>query len=222
VTPAARRWATAAIGAAALAMVGPRLTAGREMSAGEPFVYTPPEGFVPANDKLTTTLLGEPASGEQIWIYPSVLDKMVPHVALTETKSRGGVDPLSLQQLANGMSELYARSGIAWITVRYEVKRRADGVKVGLIEGECTKAESRFRVVQIVFPDDHGTHIAIASYPLDEAAKWEGPVLGTIETARGVRRLPDPPPSWMFAAWGMVGALLGFLFASVAGRGRRA
>jgi hypothetical protein len=201
-------------------MVGPRLSAGREIPAGEPFVYTPPEGFVPANDKVTTTLLGEPASDNQkIWVYPSVMQKMVPRIALTDTTSRGGVDPMSLQQLAAGMAELYAKSGITWIPIRDEVKRRADGVKVGVIEGECTKPDSpRFRVVQLIFPDDKGTHIAIASYALEDAPKWEAPVLATIDTARGVRRLPDPPASWMFGAWAAAGALLGFVFATLQNR----
>jgi hypothetical protein len=221
VTPNARRFATAAIGAAALAMVGPRLSAGREVPAGEPFVYTPPEGFVPANEQVTTTLLGEPASGEKIWVYPGVLQKMVPRIALTDTQSRGGVDPMSLQQLAAGMTALYAKSGISWVPIRDEVKRRADGVKVGLIEGECTKADSpRFRVVQMIFPDDHGTHIAIASYSLEDAPKWEAPVLATIDSARGIRRLPDPPAPWMFGAWAAAGALLGFVLATL--RERRA
>jgi hypothetical protein len=202
-------------------MVGPRLTAGREVPAGAPFAYTPPEGFVPATEKLATTLLGEPASGEQIWIFPNALAPMVPRIAVTETKSRGGVDPASLGKLANGMPELYARSGIQWITVRHEVKTRGDGAKVGVIEGECTKAESpRFRVVQLVFPDDQGTHLAIASYALEDTARWEGPVMATIETARGVRRMPEPPPAWMFAAWAAAGAVLGLVATAIAGRRR--
>lgn len=220
-TPNARRVATAAVGAAALAMVGPRLTSARETRAGEPFAYIPPEGFVPATEKMATVLLGEPAANESIWVYPNALAKVIPRIALTATKSRGGVDDPSLQKLAEGMPALYGESGITWITVRHEVKRRADGAKVGLIEGECTKADSpRFRIVQLVFPDDQGTHIAIASYALEDVPKWEAPVLASIETARGVRHMASPPPTWMIAAWAAAGAALGFLLATITGRRR--
>ena len=119
-----------------------------------------------------------------------------------------------------------------WTHRRHETRTRSDGARVGLIEGDCSRSvdlgsfglpsqKVRSRKLQLIFPDDEGTSILTASYPVEEAARWEPLLEATIESTRGVAlRAPATAPV-TYAGWALAGAVLGWFGTAIAFGGRR-
>jgi hypothetical protein len=140
---------------------------------------------------------------------------------LKRTKGGGTVEPSDLAAIARGMPEVLAASGLTWTDVRHETRVRADGARVGLIEGVCVNANgAEYRRLFFVFPVDGGTVITTSLYGTGEAAKWQPVLEATIARAHGVARRMPPPPNWMVLAWGGAGLVLGWLVSSLALRKR--
>ena len=230
--PRRMRIAPVAVTALALAVVGPRLTAPTDREAGEPFAYEPPEGFVEAKDAAKGLL---EASGDRTWVHQTMAPQgFAPKISLTHVGSRSTVEEADLAKAVAGMPEAFEQGGVTWKHRRHEVRIRPDGARVGLIEGDCVKrleeevlpglpAEQHFRAVQLLFPDDRGTSVVKAYYGSAEATTWEPLVEATIGKARGVATRVPPPPPWLYGAWGLGGAVLGWLGASLLGaRARQA
>jgi len=97
---------------------------------------------------------------------------------------------------------------------------------VGLIEGDCDRdldlgalglpvQKFRTRKLQLMFPDDDGTSIVTASYPVDQATRWEPLFEATIGKARGVATRAPAPAPWTYAAWAAAGAILGWFGSAI-------
>ena len=200
------------------AVLGPKLTAPRDRAAGEPFAFEPPAGFVEAK--------GEAKQGDEDeeWFYPTTnVLAVTPRITLKRTRSGGTVEPADLAQIASGMPQVLEASGVTWTDVRHETRTRADGTRVGLIEGECVnKNNARYRRLFFVFPVDGGTVITTSLYGTGEVAKWQPALEGTIVKARGVALRVPPPPNWMYLAWGGAGLVIGWLVAALVLRKRDA
>lgn len=236
----ARFWPAIVVGVV-FALVGPRLTTSRSEPAGEPFAYTPPDGFVenvgqalgPVDMTGQGTKLTRPPEGEREWIAvapssgdradrpkPGELSLPMVRLTLAHSATMGTVEPVDLQRIAEGMPAMLAAEGVTWKLVRTETRERADGARVGLIEGECTKGAVAYRRLMLAFPDDTGLSVVVAVYGDDEAAQWQGPIEASIATARGVaKRRPSPPP-WMRAAWGAAGVAVGAIAVAFLRRSR--
>ena len=209
----------AALAGILAAGIGPRVFGPQDRAAGAPFVYTPPQGFAPATEDNTKAILGSIAGGQKVWIYPgNLLELYTPNITLTHTTKGGLVDGEEIAKLARGMPEVFAQSGITWREVRHETRLRPDGARVALLEGECVKGALHYRAVQMAFPDDTGTSIVTASFPVETAARWEPLVEATMITASGVAVRVSPPENWLYAAWGGAGAILAFLTAGLVRR----
>jgi hypothetical protein len=202
------------IGVAVFGAFGPRLTHPHDKRAGEPFSYQPPEGFT-----ATTASLEEKT--QQVWTHKaSGAAAFVARVSLVHSSSRGTVEESDLVPIVEGLPATAADEGITWTHRRHETRARVDGARVGVIEGDCVKkvegfaglvTETKFRRLQLAFPDDQGTSIVTAQFAEEEASRWEPAFEATIGAARGVAtRLPSPP-AWMFAAWGSAGFVLAWL-----------
>jgi hypothetical protein len=206
-----------------LAVVGPRLTSPGDRDAGAPFEYLPPEGFTEEPQE----------KGARAWTYLTMAPQsFVPKVSIAHVAARSTVEPPDLAKTAAGLPDVFADSGVTWTLRRKETRVRADGARVGLIEGDCVKslgqevlpgvpAEQHFRTMQLLFPDDQGTSVVKAYYGKAEASKWEAAFEATIESARGVATRHPPPPAWLALAWGVGGLVLGWLGASLAASRRK-
>lgn len=215
--------------AVAFGILGPRFTTPRDRAAGQPFAYEPPEGFT-----LDVETAGGPTDvngstetrerGERAWKYMRPAETIVvPRLHLSVSNKRGSVEPADLAKIAEGMPAMLAENGVTWTDVRHETRTRADGTRVGIIEGESTKkvteltvaganpATLRYRRLLFVFPTDEGAALTTAVYGKDEVAKWQPIFEATIEKAKGVALRVPSPPEWMYFAWGGAGLVLGWL-----------
>lgn len=230
--------------AVAFAAIGPRLVGHHDKAAGTPFVYQPPSGFAPKADGAASgtmepiDMTGKTApkpklvrpEGEREWTHPPATPtSFVPTVTLNHSATRGLVEDSDLAKIEAGFPEMFANEGITWKPIRRETRTRADGARVGLIEGDCTKTKAEivpgfagtlhYRRLIFVFPDDMGSSIVTALYGIDEVGKWQPAFESTIDEAHGVATRVPPPPGWMYAACGAAGLLLGWLvFSFVASR----
>jgi hypothetical protein len=213
----------ASLAAIVAAALGPRITGPHDRAAGAPFVYTPPEGFVPASEENTRAILGQIVGGQRAWVHPvSLLDLYTPNITLTHTNHGGLVADDEIAKLAGGMPDMFAQSGVTWKEVRHDARLRGDGTRVALILGDCTKGVLHYRSMQMAFPDDAGTSIVTASFPADAAARWEPLMEASMVTATGVALRVVPPENWMYVAWGLGGGILAFLAMGLTRRGPKA
>lgn len=212
-----RLWLPLVLGAFA-AFLGPKLTLPRDRPAGQPFVYEPPEGFIELKDPKAA----EKAARSWVLANPS-RRAFAPNVTTTHSTQRAPLEDRELKATVATMPATMAPE-IQWTHRRHETRVRPDGARVGLIEGDCVRqaqdgnSEQKFRMLQIVFPDDSGTTIATAQYAGEEATHWEPIFEATIARAKGVAvKVPDVP-GWIFAAWGGGGIVLGWLGAALLNR----
>lgn len=202
------------------AIVGPRLLSPQDRSAGRPFGYVPPDGFVARPSPEGSS------ADAKLWVFAaSEGASFVPRVVVTHSSLGGTVEGEDLGRLASGMPKVFSDSGISWALRRQETRTRADGARVGVLEGDCVRAlpvETRYRVLQLVFPDDQGSSIATASYPAEEANRWEPLFEASIARAEGVAVRVPPPPAWLYVASGVAGLVLGALTVALVARRRPA
>jgi hypothetical protein len=215
-------------------VAGPRVVGPRNHAAGTPFVFEPPEGFVAAKDtKVTETegvLAWVPEAAEKREFDGSISDRkaLSTRVVLTHSKKEMSVEEADLAKLVTEMPKAF-EGACTWSHRRHEMRTRADGARVGLIEGDCDRDVDlsafglpsqpvKMRKLQLMFPDDEGTSIVTTSYPTDQATRWEPVFEATISKARGVAtRVPAPAP-WAHAVWAMAGAVLGWLATAIVAR----
>ena len=202
---------------------GPRVTAPHDRPANAPFVYTPPPAFKPARDEVLSAALGTAPEGmHKVWIFAELGAKSTPNITLTLTDKTPRVEESDLRDLALGMPAVFKQGGSTWTEVRHETRARADGTRVGLIEGETVRGETRNRVIQLVFPEDLGTALVTASFPSEDAAKWTPQIDATIDTATGVSRRVPPPAPWQYVGWGAAGGVLAYLALALVSRRKKA
>ncbi len=208
------RRAVTVVSAVAFAVLGPRLTAPHDRLAGAPFVYEPPDGFTPVGEL--------DKDGEREWLHAVTPGHAMPaRVTVKRLRKGGNVEPVDLAKIAEGMPGVLASSGVTWKDVRQETRTRADGTRVGLIEGECTKKTEdvpvmgelvlTYRRLMLVFPTDDGTALMTALYGKDEIAVWQPVFEASIGKSQGVALRVPPPPGWMYFAWGAAGLVIGWL-----------
>src|SRR4051812_11621557 len=217
--------------AVAAAFLGPRFTVPHDRPAGEPFAYEAPEGFTAPVD-LTGASPPEKEGERELVHAVTPGHAMNARVTIKRLKKGGNVEPADLATIAEGMPAVLASSGVSWTTIRQETRTRADGARVGLIEGECTKKTDEmplvgdltltYRRLMLVFPTDEGTTLATALYGKDEVALWQPAFEATIGKARGVALRVPPPPGWMHFAWGGAGLVLAWLGMGLLGRNAKA
>jgi hypothetical protein len=197
------------------AYAGPAYTGLRDKPAGEPFAYAIPEGFesLPASG-------AKPGTDRNVWVHASLgHGGLLPNVSITHANDMGVFDDAKLVHIASGMPAYFEGSGVQWKEVRHAQMKRRDGTLVGLLEGENTLGEERFRSLQLSFPDDRGVSLVTANFPSFEAAHW-GPIFeATIETSRGVATRGVMTPLWVFLAWGGGGGLVAFGLLALLGGG---
>jgi hypothetical protein len=196
-----------------LGALGPRLTARRDIPAGRPFEYFPPDGFVRKDSS--------DGSAATVWLHAPGFTGYTPNVSLSHTSSTSAFDEADLAALVKGMPAVFHSSQITWVEIRHHARMRADGTRVGLIEGECTSKTLHYRSLQLAFPDDRGTSIVTAGYPTVEAAIWEPAFDATIDTATGVALRALPPPWWAYMAWSIGGGVGGLFVARLLARKQR-
>ncbi|MDB4944592.1 MAG: hypothetical protein JWP97_4126 [Labilithrix sp.] len=197
--------------ALAAAVLGPRVSAPHDRPAGTAFEYHVPEGFSPVSPA--------PADGSEEWSRPvSPGHPLAPRLTLKKLRKGGNVETSDLQVIAGGMPGVLQPSGVSWSTVRLETRQRADGTRVGLIEGDCSKTTDdvpaagtvtlSYRRLMLVFPTDEGTALVTALYGKDEIDRWQPVFEGSALDAKGVALRVPPPPGWMHAAWALAGLVL--------------
>lgn len=212
-------------------IVGPLLTSPRGKSAGTAFVYEPPEGFKHPTEKI------KGAEGAEVWVFeegvPSgpfqnpVRNPNPPTVVVTQTAKEMSVEERDLAKLVEDMASAF--EGCTWVHRRHELRTRADGARVGIIEGDCDKELDlsafglptktiKQRKLQMMFPNDDGTAIVTASYLSETASRWEPLFEATIGKAKGVATRTPPPPPWMYAAWGGAGLVIAWLATALAAK----
>ena len=214
------------------AIIGPRLVGPTNRSAGAPFVYEPPEGFVPAKDANVAD-----ADGAKVWVNEatekkrfdgSIADRkaLATRIILNHSNKEMSVEETDLAKLVSEMPKAF-EGACTWVHRRHELRVRADGARVGLIEGDCNREVDlssfglpaqpvKMRKLQLMFPDDGGTSIVTASYPTDQAAQWEPLLEASIGKASGVATRVPAPAVWTHAAWAGAGAVLGWLATAIA------
>ena len=198
------------------ALVGPRLIGPQSRSAGGPFAYEPPDGFVQTKD------FAAEQQGARVWTYEGQgTSRREVRVVLTHSGKEMSVEEADLARLAEEMPAAF--EGMCnWVQRRHEMRVRSDGARVGLIEGDCDRtvdlggfglgsAPVKGRKLQLMFPEDHGTWIATASYPTEDAARWEPLFEATIGKAHGVAVRVPAPPIWMPLVCAAAGAVLAWL-----------
>lgn len=212
-------------------VIGPLVTSPRGKSAGTSFVYEPPEGFKHPTTKIKN------AENAEVWVFeegaPSgpfmnpVKNPNPPSAVVTQTAKEMSVEERDLARLVDDMPSAF--EGCTWIHRRHELRTRADGARVGMIEGDCDKEMDltafglppktvKQRKLQLMFPNDDGTAIVTISYPTEQAARWEPLFEATIGKAKGVAtRTPSPPP-WTYAAWGGAGLIIAWLATALGAR----
>lgn len=205
---------------------GPLLSSPRGKSAGTAFVYEPPEGFKRPTEKVKN------AEGAEVWVFEEMAMSPVrnpnpPTAVLTHTAKEMSVEERDLAKLVEDMPSAF--EGCTWVHRRHELRTRADGARVGMIEGDCDKEVDlsafglpsksiKQRKLQLMFPDDEGTSIVTASYLAEQASRWEPLFEATIGKAKGVATRTPPPPQWMYGAWGIAGIVIGWLATALAFR----
>lgn len=217
------------------AILGPRVVGPRSHAANAAFVYEPPQGFVPVKDAN----VGE-AEDARVWIHEaadkrnfdgSLADRkaLSTRIILNHSTKEMSVEARDLAKLVEEMPKAF--EGLcSWRHRRHELRVRADGARVGVIEGDCDHAVDlgaiglpaqpvKTRKLQLMFPDDQGTSIVTASYPTDQAARWEPVIEATVSTARGAATRAPAPAPWVHGAWAAAGAVLGWLGTAILGRG---
>ncbi len=225
-----RRWILVVVVSLVAAAVGPRVVGARGRAGGEPFTYEPPEGFVAGRDPKAEQ------EGARVWVYADKTEgtpfaerkASVTRIVLTHSSKEMSVEEVELAKLAEEMPKAF--EGLCtWKYRRHEMRVRADGARVGLVEGDCERdvdlralglpaTALASRKLQLMFPDDTGTSIVTASYPTDEATRWVPLFEATIARARGVALRVPPPPPWQHFAWGAAGALLAWLGTALVSR----
>jgi hypothetical protein len=228
-----RRLIACAVLAAASALIGPRIVGLQSRSADAPFAYEPPEGFVPFKESA-----GE-LQGAKAWVFDDGSGAVRPRaseeagaaavrVVAHHSSREMSVEEVDLAKLANEMGKAFEDT-CTWTHRRHELRTRPDGGRVGLIEGDCNreielgqlglpKQRIRSRKLQLMFPDDTGTSIVTASYPTDQAARWEPLFEATIAKSRGVSVRVPAPSGVVIAGWAAAGAVLGWLATAIAFR----
>lgn len=199
----------------AIAVAGPSITHPRERAANAPFVYTPPEGFVPS-DAPSPTPAG---SAGKMWVRPRVLG-FAPRLTLTHTEKRGPIDDAQLREVARGMPAVYRDSQVTWNEVRHEVHVRSDKTLVGVVwgEGKRDTDNTSLRTAQMLFPDDTGTSLLTVSYGADDGTHLEQSLIASADLATGVALRGPGPPSWLYGAWGAGGLVFAILLSSIMAR----
>jgi hypothetical protein len=223
------------------AIVAPRLLGPRSRPADAPFVYTPPDGFVEKKaSSFSRRGARDPApattDGMKVWVFEedaeNALNGNDVRAILHHSSKEMSVEEADLATLALEMPKAFEDS-CSWVHRRHELRTLASGARVGLIEGDCTRdvelgslglppQKVRARKLQLMFPDDSGTSIVTASYPIDHAARWEPLFEATIGKARGVATRVPAPPFFVQVAWGFAGAVLGWFALALVGRRRAA
>lgn len=220
--------------AAASAVFGPWLTQPRSTPAGAPFAYEPPPGFIPASGAAVTE--AAEAEGASVFVLEaaskrnfdgSPVDRMAALVraVVHHSSKEMSVEEPDLAKLAADMPRVFEGT-CAWTHRRHELRTRSDGARVGLIEGDCERTidlellgapahEVRARKLQLIFPDDTGTSIVTASYPTEQAARFEPLFEATIATARGVAVQAPAPKLSTRVAWAGAGGVLAWLAAAL-------
>ncbi len=219
-----RAWPIPVVVAVTAGLVGPRLVAAPSRPSSEPFAYVPPDGFV----ERAATSSKVDATGAKAWEPgPAIAGedaKTRPVVVVHHSKVAMQVDEPSLGKMVAEMPQAF--DDCTWVHRRHETRVRADGARVGLIEGDCERevdlgavgmpsAKAKVRKLQLVFPENEGTAIATISYPVDQAPRWEPLFEATIDRSKGVATRVPPPPSWQHVAWGLGGLVLGGLAAAL-------
>lgn len=217
-----RRIIACALLAVLAAVLGPRVVAPQSHAAGAPFAYEPPGGFV----KDTKT----EQEGAQVWVHETAdttggpfADRRSMHtrIVVNHSSKEMSVEEADLAKLVVEMPKAF-EGQCTWVHRRHEMRVRADGARVGLIDGDCDRpidlgalglpsAPRKTRKRQLMFPDDSGTSIVTTSYPSDEAMRWEPLLDATIAKAKGVAVRAAAPPAWMYPVWAAAGAVLGWL-----------
>lgn len=216
------------------AALGPRVFGPQNKSAGSAFGYEPPERFALVKEPSVTD------QGAQAWAYqgseadaapvfptgrPAVDKHTRVTVVLHHSAKEISVDEGDLAKLATEMAKAF-EDVCSWSHRRHELRVRSDGARVGLIDGDCNRtidlrgvglpeAVIKLRKLQLIFPDDTGTSIVTASYPSDQAARWEPVFEATINKAKGVATRVPPPPPWHYGAFGGAGLVMGWLLAAL-------
>lgn len=233
-----RRLVVCIVFAVVVAFLGPRLTGPRSRTAGTPFVYEPPQGFVEAQSPVGA----EVGEGVKIWTFGDVgktnfdgspVDGTagLTRIVLHHSDKEMSVEEADLAKLAEEMPKAFEQS-CDWVHRRHELRTRSDGARVGMIEGDCDHdidlrtlgmpaQKIRSRKLQLMFPDDHGTSIVTASYPTEQASRWEPLFEATIGKARGVATRAPAPAGLSYLAWAFAGAVLGSLASALVERTRR-
>jgi len=212
--------ATVAVPVAVLAAFsGPAYTGLRDRPAGEPFGYAMPEGFHPVK------VAGDsPGFEHNVWAHASLGNGgIVPNVSISHVNDVDAFDDPKLAHIAAGMPAYFEGTKVQWREVRHAQLQRRDGALVGLLEGENTLGDERFRSLQLSFPDDRGASLVTATFPSVEATHWEPIFEAPIEATRGVATRGTKKPLWVFFAWGGGAGLTSFaLLALLGSRERRA
>jgi hypothetical protein len=215
-----RAWVIAIVIAVTFALAGPRMVGEQNRPSEEPFAYVPPEGFkeLPATSKRVD------ASGAKAWEVPEEPATIRPSVVVHHSAVNMQVDEPNLAKMVADMPNAFEEC--TWVHRRHETRTRPDGSRVGLIEGECNREidmsaaglgnlKASSRKMQLVFPENEGSSIATISYPTEKAARWEPAFEETILKSKGVATRVPPPGTWVVVGWGVVGLLLGWLFAKM-------
>jgi hypothetical protein len=219
------------VGGALAAAFGPRFTQATSRSAGEPFSYTPPPEFNPADPEQLAAIQASAPQIRGAWVVASSAPGLAkPSVSLLHAPRMEGVEMSELDAIADGMPALLAASGATWRTERISRESRGDGTSVGWIEGACSKGELGYHSLELVFPDDDGTSFVTATLPDPIAGStagssteakletWDAEFLATVHAATGVALRIGAPPWWMRAGWGGGVALLLLLASNIVDR----
>jgi hypothetical protein len=197
--------------AAVTAFAGPQATSSHDRRANAPFVFTPPEGFEPASDAVVKAV-GTPTDGiAKVWIVAEVGAATTPNITLTATDKSPRLEEEDLRALAAGMPAVFSPNAGVWSEVRHETRLRADGTRVGILDGALVRGASKKRVLQIIFPTDAGAALVTMTVPEDQLAKWEPKLDASIASATGVALRAPNPPAWLYVAWAVAGGVLAYL-----------
>ncbi len=199
--------------------LAPKLAGVSDKAAGGPFAYRPPDGFVPADADRERVIFGQLPGAQAVWLYPA--PGYPPNVSVTHTTNRAPTETSEVDALARGMPEVFSPLGVKWTEVRHELRERKDRARIALLEGDCTKESLRYRTLQMAFPDDTGTSIVTASFPSEEAGRWDPAFEATIEVSGGVARLAGATPAWQYFVWGGGAAVVAFALLRVRARADR-
>jgi hypothetical protein len=202
--------------------VGPWALGGKDRPATEVFEYLPPPGFTPW-DVGAGVVQRSVVGGQRAWIGPGE-SRAAPNISLAHVPTSSPETPEAVDLLATQIPQRYESLGLTWSEERHAVHLRPDGGKVAFIEGTTRPKDGTgqaLRVLQMSFPEASGMSLVTASFLDADAGRWEGPVIASIDTARGVPVHAPPTAGWLYAAWGFGGALLAWIGLTLASRGSR-